>query len=570
MMRIQTFAGVAGLALLLAATAHAQAQTAPANTPLVDDIPDLPDEAGTGLEFEPESVSRSFPVMGTYRAFLPAAADVSKWLPPVGNQGPQSSCVAWATSYGLRSYYENRRRGAPGAAPTFSPAYVYNQIKNRNAACNVGTWISDALNLMKRVGTVPLAEFPYDPRNCARLPGPDLASEARNFRIADWKTVNVRRLDDVKSQIFAGNPVVIGMQVNQKFHKLRGSSVFTDTGTDGSGHAMLVVAYDDRRNAVKLFNSWGRSWGDQGFGWVDYDAFQARTRSAFTMQVAGVGSGDTSERPRPPAPAPAPTPAPLPAPAKLRPTPAPEPAPAPRPQTVSLSDSQLTGLLSDIPCSVLRANRDNGGVTVRGVVGKAGDRDEIRQTLRDDAGVVSTKLDVEVMAWPQCEVRQTFAPALEKPQGLAIRIRPPAGAAAGAKPVLADGSPLVLDVTTPAFPSFLYVIYLQVGGEAVYVHTPAMTTGRPWPPGSRVTIGDGSRGTPSLVIGEPYGDEMILAVAAPFPLTSSELPEMTTEREFLTLFRRTLLGHGTRDVTAEKAGQAAAAYAVLTTRAGRP
>ena len=52
----------------------------------------------TGLVFEPDSVYRSFPAVGTYRAFLPPTIDLSAFMPPVGSQGAQSSCVAWATS----------------------------------------------------------------------------------------------------------------------------------------------------------------------------------------------------------------------------------------------------------------------------------------------------------------------------------------------------------------------------------------------------------------------------------------------------------------------------------------
>ncbi|MEI6558363.1 MAG: C1 family peptidase [Rhodospirillaceae bacterium] len=562
---------------------------------------DVEDNLGTGLEFEPEPVYRSFPAVGTYRAFLPPAADLSRFLPAVGSQGHQSSCVAWATSYGLRSYYENRRNGGAGSAPALSPAFIYNQIKSRTANCLAFTSIPDALNLMKQVGTLPLSEFPYDPASCSRLPEPRQLAQARSFRINDWKRLDVARLDDIKGQIFAGNPVVIGMLVNRGFSQLRGSSVFEDTNTDGSGHAMLAVAYDDRKGAFKLFNSWGRNWGDQGFGWVDYDTFQTRVRSAFVMQVPMGASPAPETRPpapapaRPPAsytPAPSPAPAPKPAPASVpkpaptvaplvvtkappalapaTPTPAPAPAPTPAPAT-RVSAADLNARLAEIPCSMLRAEPAAGDrMTVRGFVGKRSDRDRVAEVLRDEAGIRSPALDVAVMPWPQCEVRLTFAPALSRPAGLSIAIRSAGGAAAGTRPVLGNGAPLVLDVTTPAFPSYLYVIYLQVGGEAAFIQTPTMTEGRPWPPGSRVVIGDGNEGRTGLAIGEPFGEEMILAVAAPFPLTSTELPATMTEREFLSLFRRTLLGHGTRGVTVVRADQAAAAYALLTTRAGPP
>ena len=37
---------------------------------------------------------------------------------------------------------------------------------------------------------------------------------------------------------------------------------------------MLVVGYDDAMNAFKAVNSWGPEWGDQGFVWIDFKAFE--------------------------------------------------------------------------------------------------------------------------------------------------------------------------------------------------------------------------------------------------------------------------------------------------------
>ncbi|MEM4233018.1 MAG: C1 family peptidase, partial [Thermoplasmata archaeon] len=49
------------------------------------------------------------------------------------------------------------------------------------------------------------------------------------------------------------------------------------------GHAVLAVGYDDRMEiknpygdasttgALMVRNSWGMSWGDEGYGWLPYD-----------------------------------------------------------------------------------------------------------------------------------------------------------------------------------------------------------------------------------------------------------------------------------------------------------
>jgi hypothetical protein len=45
----------------------------------------------------------------------------------------------------------------------------------------------------------------------------------------------------------------------------------------------VLVGYDDAKRAFRLINSWGRSWGADGYGWIDYDHFRRVTREAYIM-----------------------------------------------------------------------------------------------------------------------------------------------------------------------------------------------------------------------------------------------------------------------------------------------
>ncbi len=36
---------------------------------------------------------------------------------------------------------------------------------------------------------------------------------------------------------------------------------------------MVVIGYNDTKNAFKVMNSWGTKWGDNGFAWIDYANF---------------------------------------------------------------------------------------------------------------------------------------------------------------------------------------------------------------------------------------------------------------------------------------------------------
>ncbi|WP_146747800.1 hypothetical protein [Paramagnetospirillum kuznetsovii] len=118
----------------------------------------------------PPEQYRALPAMERFRAFLPPAADLSAWFPPPGNQGSQPSCTACATTYALRSYYENRREGGATSSYTpMSPAFVYNQMAEPRGACSGGIAIPLALRLLESKGAPPLEEFSYSDNRRVRV-----------------------------------------------------------------------------------------------------------------------------------------------------------------------------------------------------------------------------------------------------------------------------------------------------------------------------------------------------------------------------------------------------------------
>ena len=53
--------------------------------------------------------------------------------------------------------------------------------------------------------------------------------------------------------------------------------------------------------------------------------------------------------------------------------------------------------------------------------------------------------------------------------------------------------------------------------------------------------GDGRDGGPRFTIGPPFGDEMIIALAARSPLFAQARPQGEAERDFLSAFRKVFL-----------------------------
>ncbi|WP_026951238.1 C1 family peptidase [Algoriphagus mannitolivorans] len=210
---------------------------------------------------------------------LPASHDLSNFLPEVGNQGRLGSCTAWATAYYGRSLLHNFSQGSSRAqAVTLSPSFIYNQITK--GQCK-GTSIFQSLQLLVEEGTSEWEVFPYQSTGCNLQPSPEQRENARNFKMKDFLILSGENMvAEVKTLLTQGNPVVVAMGLDREFGKkdALGLSAYRPHQVKKKeiygSHAMLVVGYSDQYRAFKLVNSWGSGWGDQGFIWVDYAAFE--------------------------------------------------------------------------------------------------------------------------------------------------------------------------------------------------------------------------------------------------------------------------------------------------------
>lgn len=245
-------------------------------------------ERGLGLAFASPEQLQGVPLASTPFSGdeLPTSVDLSSHLPPPGNQGSQNSCVGWAVGYYLKSFQEQveTNAGTFDGEHVFSPAFIYNQINNGRDG---GALFIDALNLLSGQGAAPWSLMPYSDRDFSTRPSENAAAAARRYRIDFWRRVNVADNREVKAQLHAGYPVMIGAEVDEHFRALKRNEVWRETrGAKLGGHAMLVCGYDDARNAFRVINSWGPEWCENGFGWIDYGHFRVAVREAYVAKDA--------------------------------------------------------------------------------------------------------------------------------------------------------------------------------------------------------------------------------------------------------------------------------------------
>jgi len=502
----------------------------------------------------PAEVIQKLPKLRKYRAFLPDFVDLKRHFPPPGDQGEQNSCTAWAVGYAARGYYSSavEGRAVTRAENVPSPSYIYDvALSERGVAdCLAGMMAIEAFAILEQ-GAASLAQMPYDASSCI-MPDPSLRKRASQFRIRRWRYIDPRDLDTIKGELAKGHPVIFGMPVGDNFMRHRGNRVYGQAvrgNAQTSGHAMVVVGYDERRQAVLIINSWGRGWGAQGYAWIDYGTFRDNVLHAFVMRPLG--------RDPPPPPRPAPKPEPAPVAVEPQPVPPPRPGPTPEPAPVAVEPQAVppspVSVVEDLglQCAKVTLISEGGKQIARGFVANMEDAARVEKRLKDRA----IAIELDVRPWPQCEVLLTLDRPLSANDRPAVVIR-------GAPKTLKKGDRLVIDIVSPRAPAHLHVAYIQADGSVVHLVQADAKNLKTVDSQQRLVFGDGLEGRQRFVIREPFGAEMIIALASRAPLFPEPRSQPETERDFLTALRRALLWKP--DLSAPDRAVSAATAAIVT------
>ena len=119
--------------------------------------------------------------------------------------------------------------------------------------------------------------MPYFKDNCSLNPSLAAKSEAKIYTIKYWSRIQEHSITNIKGYLaMESRPVVIGMYIYNDFRTLKETNpIYNNTHNtkpkDVGYHALVIIGYDDTKNAFKFINSWGDDWGIDGFGWIDYE-----------------------------------------------------------------------------------------------------------------------------------------------------------------------------------------------------------------------------------------------------------------------------------------------------------
>jgi hypothetical protein len=210
---------------------------------------------------------------------LPPAVSLENKFPPIGDQGQYGTCVAWAVGYNLKTALNGIEKNWSSSdlartANQTSPKDLWMAIPASRKGSNCGgTSFEAALEALISKGGASLTDVPYS--NMGSCSG--TSNGNANNKLANYRKIGME-LSSIKGYLSQGRPIVIGAQLGDRFMRWNSSAVissdtYNDPNMQHANHAMVLAGYDDSKNAFRVINSWGTSWGDRGSIWVDYDFF---------------------------------------------------------------------------------------------------------------------------------------------------------------------------------------------------------------------------------------------------------------------------------------------------------
>jgi C1A family cysteine protease len=196
----------------------------------------------------------------------------TNWLGPVMNQGNCGSCVAFASVASLEARFRINM-GPLWANPTFSTQQLFDC---GGGACDYGWTAESAASFLQKKGIVDNACSPYlsgstgEDIECSAIKCAD--QNKRTFKISDFTTPSSwgGNAEKIKAALKAG-PLVTTMLVYSDFLTYSGGIYKHVTGNREGGHAISLVGFNDLEKYWIIRNSWGTSWGENGFARVAYD-----------------------------------------------------------------------------------------------------------------------------------------------------------------------------------------------------------------------------------------------------------------------------------------------------------
>ena len=194
------------------------------------------------------------------------------YFPEIVDQGNIESCVPTCIS---TIYYYLTMKQMNHLKFRISRLYLYYQVRKlyNDIENDNGSTISDCINILHTDGIIPEFLYPYIPNNVHNNPNVFLDKYSKFCKCLGFENIN---RNHIKQKILQDYPVLCGIKLfnsiyNDDVKKTGIINKYDKNDELLGGHCIIIIGFDDTTKYYKFINSWGTSWGNNGFGFLPYE-----------------------------------------------------------------------------------------------------------------------------------------------------------------------------------------------------------------------------------------------------------------------------------------------------------
>jgi C1A family cysteine protease len=219
---------------------------------------------------------------------LREAVDLREWDSLIEDQGDLGSCSANAMT---NAYELSVKRLYPDKFVELSRLFVYYNSRSlhNETDSDVGAYIRSTLSATKHHGICREELWPYDISKFSVVPSDICYQDAMTRTISNYNLID--SVSDMLEILNQNKPIIIGLTVYPSFNYVDKNNpriyLPNDKELDqGGGHAMTIVGYDIAKRQFIVKNSFGRHWGNNGYGWLPFEYVDTESFEKWTFDIS--------------------------------------------------------------------------------------------------------------------------------------------------------------------------------------------------------------------------------------------------------------------------------------------